>query len=246
MIYTIVTGAASDIGKTICLELANNGKNVLMLDVDEKSMSEFMSILPNSNRHHCLAVDFLDAECSNKTLINYIKENDIAIDSAVFPIVLFKLLALFSITLRPVSISFISCSVSNIFLTSNMLLIGLLVSCDTVNKKLDFSSLILSNSFLFLFNSYIIFKSGFSIVKNIIKSTYESTAGIINSPGLIFLTTNIINIKAIKATNGMNFLFMIFLTFNNEHIKINTKYKTHAPYNKLTQLPEAYITLLVV
>src|SRR5574344_234619 len=84
MIYTIVTGAASDIGKTICLELANNGKNVLMLDVDEKSMSEFMSILPNSNRHHCLAVDFLDAECSNKTLINYIKENDIAIDSAVF------------------------------------------------------------------------------------------------------------------------------------------------------------------
>ena len=84
MVYTIVTGAASDIGKAICLELASNCRNILMLDIDEESMKELIPSLSEPSNHRYLAVDFSDTVNSNSKLTDYIKENNIEIESAVF------------------------------------------------------------------------------------------------------------------------------------------------------------------
>ena len=84
MQYTLVTGAASDIGKAICLELANKGINVLMLDIDESSMCEFINILPNNQFHRYLKVDFTETEEAGKKVSDFILSNGMEIESAVF------------------------------------------------------------------------------------------------------------------------------------------------------------------
>lgn len=84
MKYSLVTGAASDVGKAICLELANNGKYVLMLDIDNASMEDFINTLPNNCYHRHLAVDFTKTEETNKLITDFIVSNNIEIEDAVF------------------------------------------------------------------------------------------------------------------------------------------------------------------
>ena len=77
-----------------------------------------------------------------------------------------------------------------------------------------------------MFNSSIIFISGFSIVKYIIRLIYIIIVGIIINVGFITLTTaaitNIIN----NTIKGKYFLLYPFLILDNITIVIAIKYKT--------------------
>ncbi len=91
MKYTIVTGAASDIGKAICKKLVDNGHNILMMDIDEKSMDDFRSTLPNAENHLCLFVDFSNISESEAKIKSFILNNHLEIKSAVFAAGIFSI-----------------------------------------------------------------------------------------------------------------------------------------------------------
>lgn len=89
--YTLVTGAASDIGKAICQKLASTGHNLLMVDIDIESMEDFRLSLPNFQNHLCLCADFSNISECNYVLKSYIKEKNVAIKSAVFAAGIFSI-----------------------------------------------------------------------------------------------------------------------------------------------------------
>lgn len=91
MKYTIVTGAASDIGKAICKKLVDNGHNILMMDIDEKSMDDFRLTLTNSENHRCLLVDFSNVGESVEKIKSFILNNQLEINSAVFAAGIFSI-----------------------------------------------------------------------------------------------------------------------------------------------------------
>jgi NAD(P)-dependent dehydrogenase (short-subunit alcohol dehydrogenase family) len=91
MKYTIVTGAASDIGKAICKKLVHNGHNILMMDIDKKSMEEYRDTLPNPENHFCLVVDFSDIIESEKKIKSFILNNHLEVKSAVFAAGIFSI-----------------------------------------------------------------------------------------------------------------------------------------------------------
>lgn len=84
MKYTIVTGAASDIGKAISGRLAANGHNLLLIDIDEQTLNDFANSLKKTQNHLCLPLDFSKVEETEDKLKDFIEKNDIVVVNAVF------------------------------------------------------------------------------------------------------------------------------------------------------------------
>lgn len=82
--YTIVTGAASDIGKQICKTLEVNGHHLLLTDLEQESLIETINELQNPEKHRCLPLDLSEVEAAKITLQTYVLENGIQISHAVF------------------------------------------------------------------------------------------------------------------------------------------------------------------
>ena len=81
--YTLVTGATSDIGKAICTELAMSGHKLLLLDLSEDSLQELVTQLPNEG-HRFVALDFTNKEEYLETFVHYMKQEHIDVTYAVF------------------------------------------------------------------------------------------------------------------------------------------------------------------
>lgn len=84
MMYTLVTGATSDIGRQICVTLEQSGHNLLLTDLSEDSLKETISGLEFPDRHKTLALDFSDVDNAKNTLKDYLTSDDVAVSSAVF------------------------------------------------------------------------------------------------------------------------------------------------------------------
>lgn len=89
--YTLVTGATSDIGKAICSELAKSGYKLFLLDLKEDYLQEFVKTLPNSAEHRFLALDFSILEESSQFFGHFLKQEHIEVSYAVFAAGLFSI-----------------------------------------------------------------------------------------------------------------------------------------------------------
>lgn len=81
--YTIVTGATSDIGKQICITLSRAGHKLLLTDLLDESLIELCGFL-EGDEHKYVSLDFSDVQSAKVKLYDFIKENNIAVRSAVF------------------------------------------------------------------------------------------------------------------------------------------------------------------
>lgn len=81
--YTLVTGATSDIGQTICRTLAEAGHTLLLTDVSEDALKGACQSLKGSN-HRYLALDFSDVEKAQSDFREYIQKEQLPISGAVF------------------------------------------------------------------------------------------------------------------------------------------------------------------
>lgn len=84
MSYTLITGAASDIGRQICKTLEDNGHFLLLTDLKQEDLNETVSGLQNPEKHRVLSLDLSDVEEATGILQSYILGNDIQISHAVF------------------------------------------------------------------------------------------------------------------------------------------------------------------
>lgn len=84
MAYTLITGAASDIGKQICHTLEEAGHQLLLTDWNEESLVETIAELNSERNHMYLTLDLSDNNSSKEKLQNFIKENDITVANAIF------------------------------------------------------------------------------------------------------------------------------------------------------------------
>lgn len=82
--YTLVTGAASDIGKSICQKLAEQGHSLLMLDIDEEEIKSSLGSLLNPEKHLVLEADLTEQEKWPSDLASLIVQTGIGVDYAVF------------------------------------------------------------------------------------------------------------------------------------------------------------------
>lgn len=82
--YTLVTGATSDIGKQICSTLEESGHNLLLTDLSEEALEETVSGLKWPDKHRTLVLDFSDVENAKAVLMNYMSSHNIAVTNAVF------------------------------------------------------------------------------------------------------------------------------------------------------------------
>lgn len=82
--YTLITGATSDIGKTICQTLEVAGHSLLMSDVNEEELQGAKAALQHPERHLILPLDLSDAEHVNVVIAAYIQEHQIKVSFAVF------------------------------------------------------------------------------------------------------------------------------------------------------------------
>ncbi len=81
--YTLVTGATSDIGQVICRTLADQGLTLLLTDIAEDALIEVCQSLSGSN-HYYLALDFSDVEKAQSDLKEFIVREHLQISNAVF------------------------------------------------------------------------------------------------------------------------------------------------------------------
>lgn len=84
MEYTLITGAASDIGIQIAKALEGNGHNILFSDLSEEALSAASKQMSEPDKHLILPLDLSDVEASKEKLSSYIKENGITVSNAVF------------------------------------------------------------------------------------------------------------------------------------------------------------------
>jgi len=82
--YTLITGAASDIGQQICATLEKAGHLLLMTDLEENALSEARLALQQPNRHLILALDLSDVEQAELALSEFIKSKQVQVSNAVF------------------------------------------------------------------------------------------------------------------------------------------------------------------
>jgi len=82
--YTLVTGATSDIGRQICRTLEQAGHSLLLTDLSEEALKETVSGMVIPDRHKTLALDFSDVENAKKILKGYLVSDDVAVGYAVF------------------------------------------------------------------------------------------------------------------------------------------------------------------
>ena len=84
MMYTLVTGATSDIGRQICATLEQDGHNLLLTDLSEEALQETVSSLSELGKHMFLPLDFSDVESAKEALKDYLVSNNIEVSHAVF------------------------------------------------------------------------------------------------------------------------------------------------------------------
>lgn len=82
--FTLVTGATSDIGKQICATLEAAGHSLLMTDLDESTLLEARSGLQNPELHKVLALDLSDVEQAELVLSDYLTKEQLQVSNAVF------------------------------------------------------------------------------------------------------------------------------------------------------------------
>jgi len=82
--YTLVTGATSDIGMKICEVLANSGHLLLLSDLSENSLKEVISRLPGSDSHKYIPVDLSDYDGAKSTFEEFLRSESIQIIGVVF------------------------------------------------------------------------------------------------------------------------------------------------------------------
>jgi NAD(P)-dependent dehydrogenase (short-subunit alcohol dehydrogenase family) len=102
--YTLVTGATSDIGKQICRTLINDGHKILLTDYSADALADLASELGENSIY--IPLDLSDVESSQQNLINYIRENNINIDCAVFAAGVFSVKPVKALTYEYVKKSF--------------------------------------------------------------------------------------------------------------------------------------------
>ena len=81
--YTLVTGATSDIGRVICQTLAEAGHTLLLTDLSEEALKEASQALFGAN-HRYLALDFSDVEKAQNDFKEFIVREQLPISNAVF------------------------------------------------------------------------------------------------------------------------------------------------------------------
>lgn len=89
--YTLVTGATSDIGKQICATLEASGHSLLMTDLDETALQEGRAGLCNPEKHLILPLDLSDVENAGSLLADYLVQLQIQVSHAVFAAGVFAL-----------------------------------------------------------------------------------------------------------------------------------------------------------
>ena len=89
--YTLITGATSDIGRTICQTLEAAGHSLLMSDISEGALQDAKAALQHPERHLILPLDLSDAEHVNEELSAYMQEHKITVSFAVFAAGIFTL-----------------------------------------------------------------------------------------------------------------------------------------------------------
>lgn len=82
--YTLMTGATSDIGKQICATLEMAGHSLLMTDLDENALLETRRNLQHPEKHRILSLDLSDVEKAESQLSDYMVKEQIYVINAVF------------------------------------------------------------------------------------------------------------------------------------------------------------------
>ncbi len=82
--YTLVTGATSDIGKQICATLEAAGHSLLMTDLDEIVLLEARSGLQHPELHRVLALDLSEVEQAETKLSEFLSKEQFKVSNAVF------------------------------------------------------------------------------------------------------------------------------------------------------------------
>lgn len=88
--YTLITGATSDIGLAIAKSLASEGKQLLLMDVSSDKLEEAVRSLSGTG-HTYLTLDFSEADKVRGAVSEYIANNQLLIDSVVFAAGVFTL-----------------------------------------------------------------------------------------------------------------------------------------------------------
>ena len=87
--FTLITGATSDIGKQICATLEAAGHSLLMTDLDEGTLFEARSGLQHPEVHKILALDLSEVEQAEIALTDYLTKEQVQVSNAVFAAGLF-------------------------------------------------------------------------------------------------------------------------------------------------------------
>ena len=82
--YTLITGATSDIGKQICATLDTAGHSLLMTDLDEGALLEARFGLQHPEKHHVLPLDLSEVEQAEGFLSDYLVKEGLQVANAVF------------------------------------------------------------------------------------------------------------------------------------------------------------------
>lgn len=82
--FTLITGATSDIGKQICSTLEAAGHSLLMTDLDECTLLEARSGLKKPEIHRVLALDLSEVEQAEAKLTEFLSKEQLQVSNAVF------------------------------------------------------------------------------------------------------------------------------------------------------------------
>lgn len=82
--YTLITGATSDIGKQICATLEAAGHSLLMTDLDEGTLLEARFGLKKPELHRVLALDLSEVEQAEAKLTEFLSKEQLQVSNAVF------------------------------------------------------------------------------------------------------------------------------------------------------------------
>lgn len=84
MAYTLVTGASSDIGISICQALEAVGHKLLLSDVSEDALVEARTRLQSPDLHLIMPLDLSDSENVAEVLSAFMADNQVNVSNAVF------------------------------------------------------------------------------------------------------------------------------------------------------------------